>query len=134
MEAQIRGEEIETGSTKDEESEEARIRGEEIEVRLAKDEETVTHYVHKAGTGPSGEAYFKKATRNTIVKWSVPSHGTKATVTGDAMKAACRKRRYKYWCGMCRKGSDSPVVYASHEKGKKHLAQLLELGRSNNTE
>ncbi|KAI4377290.1 hypothetical protein MLD38_014947 [Melastoma candidum] len=130
MEAQIRGKEIETGLTKDGESEEARVRGGQMEVRLAKDEETGTHYVHKAGTGPSGEACFKKATRKTIVKISAPSHGMKA---GHAMNAASKKRRYKYWCGMCRIGSDSPVVYASHEKGKKHLAELLKLGKPNNT-
>ncbi|EEF33001.1 hypothetical protein RCOM_0623850 [Ricinus communis] len=40
------------------------------------------------------------------------------------------KKKFKFWCEMCRIGAYSAVVMEAHEKGKKHLAQLQELGEN----
>lgn len=41
-----------------------------------------------------------------------------------------RKKNFQFWCAMCQIGAFSVTVMESHQKGKKHIARLQELGQA----
>ncbi|KAI4377279.1 hypothetical protein MLD38_014937 [Melastoma candidum] len=137
-EAQLRSEEKDTHTAKDKELKEAQVLGGQLDASLTKDKESsrnakdgedTVNCECKESTGPSGKPQFEKDMRK-IIDRPVESSDTKATVTGAAVNNSSGKRKFKYWCEMCQVGAVSLVVYASHEKGKKHLVRLRKLGKS----
>ncbi|KAI6682468.1 hypothetical protein NL676_036349 [Syzygium grande] len=41
-----------------------------------------------------------------------------------------KNKNFQFWCDMCQIGAFSKTVMESHEKGKKHIARLRELGQA----
>ncbi|KAE8718894.1 hypothetical protein F3Y22_tig00109987pilonHSYRG00172 [Hibiscus syriacus] len=44
------------------------------------------------------------------------------------------KKKFKFWCEICSIGAHSEVVMVTHEKGRKHMARLQEIGKSKVTD
>ncbi|KAI3423755.1 uncharacterized protein J3R85_010752, partial [Psidium guajava] len=44
-----------------------------------------------------------------------------------------KNKNFQFWCEMCQIGAFAKTVMESHEKGKKHIARLRELGQADET-
>ncbi|XVF89289.1 hypothetical protein PTKIN_Ptkin19aG0118200 [Pterospermum kingtungense] len=58
-------------------------------------------------------------------------HGLTAVDKAESASKLRDKKKYKFWCQICLVGAHSEVVMDSHTKGKKHIARLQELDKTN---